>query len=285
MKKTNLLRIITSAALILGLILSFAACATVTPQTSESPDPSKAASPDVTESATPEASTEPTAEKPVLTMATNAQFPPYEFYDGDAIVGIDAEIAALIADKLGMTLQIEDMEFDSVIISASTGKADIAMAGLTVREDRLKYVNFTTTYATGKQVIIVKVDSDIASPDDLEGKTIGVQLATTGDIYITGDLVDEGLASIERYNKGADAVQALVQGKIDAVVIDNEPAKVFVQQNEGLAILETEYAIEDYAIAVAKDNTELLDKVEAALQELIASGEVKTVVDKYINAE
>ena len=223
------------------------------------------------------------AKKPVLTMATNAQFPPYEFYDGDKIVGIDAEIAGLIAEKLGMELQIEDMEFDSIITAVKSGKVDMGMAGMTITDERLESVDFSTSYATGKQVIIVAEGSDIASAEDLEGKTIGVQLSTTGDLYITWDLVDTGLANIERYNKGADAVQALVQGKIDAVVIDNEPAKVFVEESEGLKILETEYITENYAICVAKDS-ELLDKINAALDELIASGKVQEILDKYITA-
>lgn len=225
------------------------------------------------------------AQKPVLTMATNAQFPPYEYYDGDKIVGIDAEIAGLIAEKLGMELQIEDMEFDSIITAVKSGKVDMGMAGMTITDERLVSVDFSTSYATGKQVIIVAEDSDIASAADLEGKTIGVQLSTTGDLYITWDLVDTGLAQIERYNKGADAVQALLQGKIDAVVIDNEPAKVFVEQSEGLEILETEYIVENYAICVSKDNSELLDQINAALDELIASGEVQAILDKYITAD
>ena len=198
-----------------------------------------------------------------LTMATNAAFPPYEYYEDDAVVGIDAEIAGLIADKLGMKLVIEDMEFESIITSVNSGKASMGMAGMTITDERKETVDFSTPYATGKQVIIVKDDSDIAGADGLEGKTIGVQLSTTGDLYITWDLVDTDLASIERYNKGTDAVQALVQDKVDAVVIDNEPAKVFVSQNEGLKILETEYVIEDYAICVAKGNNELLEKINA----------------------
>ena len=218
-------------------------------------------------------------------MATNAAFPPYEYTEGDNIVGIDAEIAALIAEKLGMTLQIEDMEFDSVVPSVQSGKVDMGMAGLTITDERKEAVDFTSSYATGKQVIIVPEDSAIASADDLEGKTIGVQLSTTGDLYITWDLVDTDLAQIERYNKGADAVQALVQGKIDAVVIDNEPAKVFVEQNKGLKILDTEYITEEYAICVSKDNAELRDKINTALEELIASGDVQTILDKYIKAE
>ncbi len=267
--------------LALSLIFSFAACTQVaTDESSAAPSESVA----VSESAAASESVEASTEKTVLTMATNAQFPPYEYYDGENIVGIDAEIAGLIAEKLGMELQIEDMEFDSIITSVKTGKVDIGMAGMTITDERLESVSFSTSYATGKQVIIVPEGSDIASVEDLEGKTIGVQLSTTGDLYITWDLVDTGKAQIERYNKGADAVQALVQGKIDAVVIDNEPAKVFVEQNEGLSILETEYITENYAICVAKENTELLDQINAALDELIASGEVQAILDKYITA-
>ena len=230
-----------------------------------------------------------TEEKKTLTMATNAEFPPYEFYDNNEIVGIDAEIAAAIAEKLGLELVIEDMDFDSVVMSAATGKTDIAMAGITVSEERLESVNFTTSYATGYQVVIVPKDSPIKSVDDLfvEGNnyTVGVQLSTTGDLYTTWDIEDEGLGTIDRYNKGADAVMALVAGKVDCVVIDNEPAKVFVAQNEGLTLLETEYVIEDYAIAVSKDNTELYEQVEKALTELIADGTVQSILDKYIAAE
>lgn len=168
-----------------------------------------------------------------LVMGTNAEFPPYEFYDGETIVGIDAEIAAAIADKLGMKLRIDDMAFDAIITAVQTGKADMAMAGLTVTDERKETVAFTSSYATGVQVIIVPENSDITSVDDLfaEGASnkIGVQTATTGDLYTTWDLEDEGLATIMRYNKGADAVAALVAGKVDCVVIDNEPAKAFVE--------------------------------------------------------
>lgn len=170
-----------------------------------------------------------------LVMATNAEFPPYEYYDGEDIVGIDAEVAAAIADKLGMKLRIDDMAFDAIIASVKTGKADMGMAGMTVDETRKKSVDFTTTYATGVQVVIVPEDSDITSVDDLFAEdadyAIGVQTATTGDLYTTEDLEDNGLATIMRYNKGADAVAALVSGKVDCVVIDNEPAKAFVAAN------------------------------------------------------
>lgn len=216
-----------------------------------------------------------------LVMATNATFPPYEYMEGDKIVGIDAEIAQAIADKLGMTLKITDMEFDSILAAVQSGKADIGMAAMTVTDERKQSVNFSTIYATGKQVIIVKEDSAIASPDDLKGKKIGVQLSTTGDIYCTDDYGEEAM---QRFNKGPDAVQALLQGKVDAVVIDSEPAKVFVSQSKGLKILPTEYIVEDYAIAVAKDNTDLLNKINAALEELKKSGKLQEIVNKYIKA-
>ncbi|MCR5754154.1 MAG: ABC transporter substrate-binding protein [Acetatifactor sp.] len=227
-------------------------------------------------------STVPTVVDGVLTMGTNAQFPPYEFYDGDQIVGIDAEIAQAIADKLGMKLEITDMDFGSIITSVQAGKVDVGIAGMTVNEERLQNVNFSTSYATGVQAIIVKEDSDIASPDDLAGKLIGVQENTTGHIYCEDDF---GTENVIAYTNGATAVQALAQGKVDCVVIDNEPAKNFVSTNEGLKILNTEYVTEDYAIAISKDNEELLNAVDGALKELIADGTVQTILDKYIKAE
>lgn len=216
-----------------------------------------------------------------LIMATNAYFEPYEYYEGDQIVGIDAEMAAAVAEKLGMELKIEDMEFDSIIPAINSGKADIGVAGMTVTEDRLVNVNFTTPYTTATQVIIVQEGSDITGKDDLKGRSVGVQLGTTGDIFAS-EIED---VEIERYNKGMDAVQALSTGIIDAVVIDNEPAKQFVSKAEGLKILEEEFVTEEYAIAVAKDNEELLEKVNTALDELIADGTIQAIVDKYITAE
>ena len=219
----------------------------------------------------------------VLVMATNAEFPPYEYHDGGDIVGIDVEVAEAIAGKLGMTLEVEDIAFDSIIPELESGKADIGVAGMTVNEDRLKNVDFTDPYTTASQVIIVKEDSEIAGPDDLKGKYIGVQLGTTGDIYAS-DYEADG-STIERYNKGFEAVQAMQQGKIDAVVIDQEPAKVFVSQNEGIKILDEALTVEEYAIAVKKGNTELLDQVNGALAELKESGELQAIIDKYISAE
>lgn len=223
-----------------------------------------------------------TKEKEKLIMATNAEFPPYEYHDGETIVGIDAEIAGLIAEKLGMELVIEDVAFDSIIPGVQSGKYSMGMAGMTIDEKRLKSVNFSDSYATGVQVVIVKEGSDIKSIDDVEGKKIGVQTNTTGDIYATDDYGEE---NVVQYDNGAVAVQALISGKVDCVIIDNEPAKAYVAANEGLAILATEYVVEDYAICFAKENTELQTKVNNALKELIADGTVQKIIDKYIPAE
>ena len=269
-------------ALVLALALVMTGCGT-------KKDDTAADAPAVSEDAAATENTEDTAEGGTLVMATNAEFPPYEYHEGDEIVGIDAEIAAAIAEKLGMELQIEDMAFDSLIPAIQSNKADMVLAGMTVTEDRLENVNFSDSYATGVQVVIVKEDSDIKSVDDLladgANHSIGVQTATTGDIYCTGDIEDAGLGTVERYNKGADAIQALLADKIDCVVIDSQPAKEFVEANEGLTILDTEYAVEDYAIALNKDNTELLDKVNAALKELTDDGTIQSILDKYITAD
>ena len=225
----------------------------------------------------------------VLTMATNAAFPPYEYKDGDKIVGIDAEIAAEIAKKLDMELEIVDIEFGSIVSGVQSGKFDMGMAGLTVTEDRKKSVNFSDTYATGVQVVIVKEDSAIKSVDDLAGKDIkiGVQQDTTGDIYASDTPENGGYGEdhVVRYKTGADAVEALKTGKVSCVIIDNEPAKSFVKANKGLKILETEYVTEDYAIAISKDNKELLEKINKALEELKKDGTIDKIVAKYIPAE
>lgn len=223
-----------------------------------------------------------TVNKGVLTMATNAYFPPYEYYEGEEIIGIDAEIAKAIADKLGLELKIEDMEFNSIVIAVDGGKADMGLAGMTVTEERKETVNFTDSYATGIQAIIVAEDSDIASLDDLSEKKIGVQLATTGDTYATDDFGED---FVERYNKGADAVMALKQGKIDAVIIDKQPALSFVESTEGLKLLDTDYVQEDYAACIAKSNEPLLNAVNGALTELKEDGTIQNILDKYIKAE
>ena len=215
----------------------------------------------------------------VIKMGTNAAFPPYEYKEGDEFVGIDVEIAEAIAEKLGMKLEIVDMEFDSIITAVNQGEVDFGMA---VTDERLEEVDFTLSYATGVQVVIVPEGSAIKSLDDLTGKKIGVQLGTTGDIYASDEF---GSENVIQYGKGADAVIALKGGDVDAVIIDNEPAKAFVSENGGLEILATEYAIEDYAIAVKKENTDLLDKINAALEELTADGTIDEIISKYISAE
>lgn len=227
------------------------------------------------------AAAEATESKGTLVMATNAEFPPYEFHEGGEIVGIDVEIARAIATEMGMDFEIEDIAFDSIIPEVTSGKADFGAAGMTVTEDRKQSVDFSDPYATATQVVIVQEGSEIASVDDLTDKTIGVQLGTTGDIYVE----DVEGVTIERYNKGFEAVQALGQGKIDAVVIDGEPAKVFVSQNEGLKILDEAFTTEEYAICVKKGNTELLEGINAAIAKLKESGELQAIVDKYISAE
>ena len=170
--------------------------------------------------------------KEELHMATNAQFPPYEYYDGDKIVGIDAEMAAAIADKLDKKLVIDDMDFDAIITSVQTGKSDMGMAGMTVTEERLQSISFSDSYAKGIQVVIVPEDSKITSVDDLfaDGATylIGTQKGTTGDTYAEGDF---GADRVMKYASGNEAVQALVTGKVDCVIIDNEPAKAYVEAN------------------------------------------------------
>ena len=245
----------------------------------------------------------------VLYMATNAAFPPYEFKEGDNFAGIDVEIATAIAEKLGMKLEIADVEFGSIIGGVSTGKYDIGMAGMTVTEERKQSVNFSNTYATGIQVIIVKDGSPIASLDDIfvfdengdptalknTDVKVGVQQDTTGDIYSSdaikkwgfNDIAEDGSTTTERvvrFKTGAEAVAALKNGNVDMVIIDNEPAKSFVAANEGIHILEgdNEYAVENYAICVSKENTELLDKINKALDELKADGTIANIINKYI---
>ena len=222
-------------------------------------------------------------EKAVLKMGTNAYFQPYEFYEEDKIVGIDAEIAAAIAEKLGMTLEIVDMEFDSIITAVNAGSVDFGMAGMTVTEDRLKEIDFSISYANGVQAIIVKEDSTITNVDDLyaDGASykVGVQLGTTGDIYATDDF---GSDNVTTYSNGNEAVLALKGGSVDCVIIDNEPAKALVAANAGLKILETAYANEDYAICVKKGNADLLDKINAAIVELTEDGTIAAIVAKYI---
>ena len=224
-----------------------------------------------------------TVEPGKLIMSTNAAFPPYEMTtDSGEFEGIDIETAQAIADKLGLELQIDDMDFDAALLAVQQGKADMVMAGVTVTDERQNVMDFTDSYATGIQSIIVKEDSDIASVDDLAGKKIGTQRGTTGYLYCSDDFGDENVVA---YDNGLTAVQMLNNGQVDCVVIDNAPAKEFIAANPGLKLLDTAYVEESYAIGVGKGNTELKDAINTALEELKADGTLQAIVDKYITAE
>ena len=280
-------------ALLLGtaMVLSLAACGgSASTASSEAASSEAASSEETSEAASSEAASDSTDAAELttvtagkLTMSTNAAFPPYEMTaDDGSFEGIDIDVAAAIADKLGLELQVDDMDFDAALLAAQNGKSDMVMAGVTVTDERQKVMDFSDTYAEGIQSIIVPEDSDIASVDDLAGKTIGTQRGTTGYIYCTDDFGED---SVVAYDNGLTAVQALNNGQVDAVVIDNAPAKEFVAANTGLKILDTAYAQEDYAIGVAKGNTALLDAINGALEELQADGTLQSIVDKYIKAE
>lgn len=281
MKKA--LSLMTAAA----LVLSLAACGS----TASSAASSEAASSDAasSEAVSSEAASETetaelsTVEPGKLIMSTNAAFPPYEMTtDSGEFEGIDIETAQAIADKLGLELQIDDMDFDAALLAVQQGKSDMVMAGVTVTDERQNVMDFTDSYATGIQSIIVKEDSDIASVDDLAGKKIGTQRGTTGYLYCSDDFGDENVVA---YDDGLTAVQMLNNGQVDCVVIDNAPAKEFIAANPGLKLLDTAYVEEDYAIGVGKGNTELKDAINTALEELKADGTLQAIVDKYITAE
>lgn len=281
MKKA--LSLMTAAA----LVLSLAACGS----TASSAASSEAASPEAASSdaASSEAASETetaelsTVEPGKLIMSTNAAFPPYEMTtDSGEFEGIDIETAQAIADKLGLELQIDDMDFDAALLAVQQGKSDMVMAGVTVTDERQNVMDFTDSYATGIQSIIVKEDSDIASVDDLAGKKIGTQRGTTGYLYCSDDFGDENVVA---YDNGLTAVQMLNNGQVDCVVIDNAPAKEFIAANPGLKLLDTAYVEESYAIGVGKGNTELKDAINTALEELKADGTLQAIVDKYITAE
>ena len=286
MKKA--LSLMTAAA----LVLSLAACGS----TASSAASSEAASPEAassdaasSEAASSEAASETetaelsTVEPGKLIMSTNAAFPPYEMTtDSGEFEGIDIETAQAIADKLGLELQIDDMDFDAALLAVQQGKSDMVMAGVTVTDERQNVMDFTDSYATGIQSIIVKKDSDIASVDDLAGKKIGTQRGTTGYLYCSDDFGDENVVA---YDDGLTAVQMLNNGQVDCVVIDNAPAKEFIAANPGLKLLDTAYVEESYAIGIGKGNTELKDAINTALEELKADGTLQAIVDKYITAE
>ena len=273
--------------LALCMVFALAACGEPASEPSDAPVSDAPEASEAPASEAPETETPTDAEGGLtivegkLTMSTNAQFPPYEMTTDDGgFEGIDVEIATAIAEKLGLELDILDMDFDSALLAVQQGKSDIVMAGVTVNDDRLLVMDFSTSYANGVQVVIVKEGSDITIDNMGEG-LIGTQRGTTGNIYCTDDYGEEHVVA---YDDGFTAVQALVNGQVDCVVIDNAPAQEFVKNNAGLAILDTEYANEDYAIGVNKGNSALLDAINGALEELIADGIVQSIIDKYIPA-
>ena len=230
----------------------------------------------------------------VLTMATNAQFPPYEMVadgdgvDGTGFEGIDVELAAALADKLGLKLQIDDMDFDAALTAVQQGKCDVVLGGLTYTEKRDEVMDFSTPYSQGVQVIIVKEDSAVQSADDLANvDMIGTQRGTTGYIYCSDTTDNGGFGEdhVAAYDSGAAAVQALMNGQVDAVVIDQAPAEAYVAANEGLRIVDTPYVTEDYCVAMAEGNTAMQDAINNALAELTADGTVQQILDTYINAD
>ena len=281
-------------ALLLALVMVFALAACGESTT----EPSTAPTTEATTEPSAEASTEPsdnaeaadftTVEEGKLIMATNAAFPPYEMTDDNGnIVGIDPEIAAAIAEKLGLELVIDDMDFDGALLAVQNGRADMMLAGLSVTPDREAVMDFSDSYATGVQVVIVTEDSDIASADDLEGKLIGCQRGTTGYIYASDTPENGGYGedAVIPYDNGITAVQALQNGQVDAVIIDNGPAQEFVAANPGLKILDTPWVEEEYAIGLTKGNDALNTAINNALNELIEDGTVQSIIDSYITAE
>ena len=272
--------------LTLAMVLSLAACGGDSSDTAEeTTDDTQTEETTDTESTGDAAFT--TVEEGKLIMSTNAAFPPYEMTDDTgAVVGIDADIAAAIAEKLGLELQIDDMDFDSALLAVQQGKSDMVMAGVSITDDRLLVMDFTDSYATGVQVVIVKEGSDVTL-DNLGEKMIGTQRGTTGNIYASDTPENGGYGEdhVVAYDNGITAVQALMNGQVDCVIIDNGPAQEFVNANPGLTILETPWVEESYAIGLNKENTALGEAINAALNELIADGTVQSIIDSYISAE
>ena len=274
---------LTALMLSSAMMLSLAACGGSASTETVSSEAASSEAVSTEEAASADAAAVTTVNAGKLTVSTNAAFPPYEMTtDTGDFEGIDIEVAGAIAKKLGLELQVDDMDFDAALLAAQNGKSDMVMAGVTVTDERLKVMDFSDTYAEGIQSIIVPEGSDITTADDLSGKAIGTQRGTTGYLYCTDDFGEENVIA---YDDGLTAVQALNNGQVDAVVIDNAPAQEFVAANPGLKILDTAYAQEDYAIGVAKGNTQLLDAINGALEELQADGTLQAIVDKYITAE
>lgn len=285
-------KVFALALTVLMVMSMFAGCgssntAKTTTAATEAPATTAEATAAETTAAATAASELKTVEAGKLIMSTNAAFPPYEMVaDDGSFEGIDVEVAGAIAGKLGLELVVDDMDFDAALLAVQQNKSDIVMAGVTVTEDRQLIMNFSDSYATGVQVVIVKEGSDVTL-DNLGEKMIGTQRGTTGNVYASYPPEDGGYGEdhVVAYDNGITAVQALMNGQVDCVIIDNGPAQEFVNANPGLTILETPWVEEQYSIGVNKGNTALLDAVNGALNELIADGTVQSIIDSYITAE
>ena len=266
----------------------FAACGNYTAEETQAPETTAAAAAETTAAAeAPAEASFTTIEEGKLIMSTNAAFPPYEMVaDDGSFEGIDVEVAGAIAAKLGLELVVDDMDFDAALLAVQQNKSDIVMAGVSVTEERLLVMNFSDSYATGGQVVIVKEGSDVTM-DNLGEMMIGCQRGTTGYIYASDTPENGGYGEdhVTAYDNGASAVQALMNGQVDCVIIDSAPAQEFVAANPGLTILEGNWVEEAYAIGMNKENTALVDAVNTALAELTADGTVQAIIDKYISAE
>lgn len=278
MKKNKLLKMISLASvsiLSLGLV---AGCGNSS--SSAAADASVSSSPEATASAeaSDNAATDTTSDN-VIVMGTNAEFEPFEYRDGLDIVGFDVEIAQKVAEKLGKELKIEDMSFDSLIMALNTDKIDFIAAGMTATDERKTQVDFSDAYFNSKQMIIVKADdTSITTADDLVGKKVGVQLGTTGDLFVSGT---DGIAEVAQFQTGTQAVMDLKNGKVDAVVIDAEPAKKMTEGQSDLKLLDAPFVEEEYAIAVKKGDDDVLKAVNETLADIKADGTYDEIYTKY----
>lgn len=215
-----------------------------------------------------------------IKIATNAEFEPFEYKDGDKIVGIDIDIAKKIAESLNAQTKINDVSFDAVTLELNSGNCDFAIAAMSYSSDKAQNVDFSDVYYYSKQAIIVPNNSNIKSSADLDGKRIGVAMGFTGDIYCTENFKN---ATIERYNKSSDAVLDLINNRLDAVVVDDAPAKKLISLSNNKVKMLDEYLFEEgYRIAVPKGETELLEHINSVLKYLKDSKEIDKIVDKYI---
>ncbi len=271
-------RALTAVVIAGAMTLSLAACGGST-DTADSADTSAEAADEASEDTEAVVTT---VEDGQLIWGTNASFPPYESIDNNEVVGIDADIAAELGERLGLEAVVENMDFDAIIPAVTSGKIDVGIAGMTVNEERLVNVNFSTPYVEAGQVIVVPEGSDITSVEDLNGKIIGVQRGTTGDDYVSDAENGIEAAEIQRFSSAVETGQALLSNKIEVIVIDNQPAKSIVNANEGLEILPDPLTSEQYAICVSKDNEALLDAINAVLADMEADGTLQAIFDEYL---